>query len=94
MNETAADMQSEVLAACEQAGRLWAERFQSEIALCSESMAELAAARSASEFMDAYSHCLARRFRMAADDAQRLYRNYLQLTQAFARPFMGGGPSS
>jgi hypothetical protein len=56
---------------------------------CYDSMAELAGARSGQEYLNAYSHCLGHRFRMAAEDAQHLFQDCLHASQALARPFLG-----
>jgi hypothetical protein len=89
----AADVQKELLAICQQSGRTWAERVQAEFNFCSDAMAELAGARSGSEFLNLYTQCLGRRFRMAADDAQHLFQDWLNASQALTLPFLGGRQS-
>jgi hypothetical protein len=88
--DAAAGVQSELLAVCEQTGKAWAQRLQAEFNFCSDAMAELAAARSGPEYLNVYSQCLGRRFRMAAEDAQHLFQDCLDASQAFTRPFLGG----
>jgi hypothetical protein len=86
----AADVQRELSAVCEQTGKTWAQRLQEEFNFCSDAMAGFAAARSGPEFLNAYSQCLGQRFRMAAEDAQHLFQDWLDVSQAFTRPFLGG----
>jgi hypothetical protein len=91
--DAAVDVQKELLAVCQQFGRAWAERVQTEFNFWSDAMAELAGARSGSEFMNLYSQCLGRRFRMAADDAQHLFQDWLNASQVPTRPFLSGRQS-
>jgi hypothetical protein len=86
--DAAADVQKEQLAICRQSGRAWAERVQTEFNFWSDAIAELAGARSGTEFLNLYSQCLGRRFRMAADDAQHLFQDWLNASQAPTRPFL------
>lgn len=83
--DVTADMQKQVLAVCEHAGKGWAERLQSEIQLCSDAWAQLAGVRSGQDLLNVYSDCLSRRMRLAAEDAQRLCQDYLHVTEALTK---------
>lgn len=69
-------LQREVLSATEQASRTLTDRAQSETALWFDFMAKLSAARSAPEFLEAYSSCISHRMQAAVDDSRRLIENY------------------
>ena len=71
----------------------WAGRVQAEFSFCSNTMAELAGARSGTDFLNLYLQCLGRRFRMAADDAQHLFQDWLTASQALTLLFLGGRQS-
>jgi hypothetical protein len=79
--------QKELLSLCEQAGRSWGDRLQSEVSLWSETMAKLSATRSLPEFLDTYAKCMTRRMEMAMEDSKRLVEECSEATQKVAKAF-------
>ena len=88
--EAMTDLQKNLLVTCEEIGEEWASRLQYEAGLWSELMGKLAAARSAPDFVGAYSDCLSRRLRMVGDDSQRLGEHYQRMTQHVADALSDG----
>jgi Phasin protein len=88
--EAMTDLQKNLLATCEEIGEEWASRLQYEAGLWSELMGKLAAARSAPDFVGAYSDCLSRRLRMVGDDSQRVVEHYQRMTQHVADALSDG----
>jgi hypothetical protein len=70
--EAMLDAQKEFLGACEEAGRAWLARMQSEMELWSGFAARLSATHSVPEAVAAYQDCVAQRMKMAAEDGQWL----------------------
>lgn len=90
----AAALQKEFFQAYEEASRAWLARAQSQAALWSELAAKLAATRSISEAVEAYTKCVSQQMQMTAEDGQRLINDCQQFTQRLAMPFSNGGPTA
>lgn len=68
------DLQKELLAAYDEAGRAWVARVKSEVDLWSDLATKLTGARNVPEGMEAYGACASQRLQLAAEDGQRLFR--------------------
>jgi hypothetical protein len=79
--------QKELLAVCEEAGRAWGGRLQSEVNLWSETMAKLSVTRSLPEFWDTYAKCMTRRMEMAMEDTKKLVEECNEATQKVVKAF-------
>jgi hypothetical protein len=79
--------QRELISVCEEAGRAWGSRLQSEVNLWSDTMARLTATRSLPEFLDTYAKCMTRRMEMAMDDSRKLFEECSEMTQKVVKAF-------
>ncbi len=79
--EATVALQKEILEAYEQASRAWLERVQSEVAMWSDVATKLTASRSVPEALEVYIKCVSQRMQMTAEDGQRLFKDYQQITQ-------------
>jgi hypothetical protein len=81
MGESALTLQKEILDAYAQLNRAWFARMESEVALWSDLAAKLSATGSFPEALEAYRRCVSRQMEMTAEDGQRLFNDYQQMTQ-------------
>jgi hypothetical protein len=79
--QAALALQKELLETYEQASRDWLARMQSEVALWSDLAKKLVATRSVPEALEAYGECLSAQMKMTAEDGQRLFSDWQQVTQ-------------
>ena len=84
--EVAATLQKEVLEGYAQFNRGWLARMQSEIALWSELSSDLTASRSLPDAFNIYTKWVSRQMQMTAEDGQRLFNGYQQISQRVTRP--------
>jgi len=81
MGESALTLQKEILDAYAQLNRAWFARIESEVALWSNLATKLSAIRSVPEALEAYTSCVSQQMEMTAEDGQRLFNDYQQMTQ-------------
>jgi len=83
--------QKELLDACQQVGRYWLDRTQSEIALWANLGAKLSTTRSFPEGYEAFAKCVSQQMTMTAEDGQHLLNDYQQMTQKITQSLNNGG---
>lgn len=88
-SEAMVAMQKEVLAAYQEASRVWVERVKSEIELWSELAAKLSASRSVPDGLEAYRDSIAQRVQMATEDGRRLFEDGQKIIAAITRSLEG-----
>ncbi len=93
-NQTEAmlNMQKEMMAAYEEAGRSWIERVKAEVELWSDLAAKLSASHSAPDGLQAYRDSVAQRMKMAAEDGQRMFAEGQKIIGAVSRSMSDGWP--
>src|SRR5262245_8374644 len=88
------NVQKELLAAYEQASRVWLARLESDVDLWSELAAKLGSTQSVPEILQAYHKCVAQRMQMAADDGRQLFEECQKITQKIGRSMSNGWPKA
>jgi hypothetical protein len=83
--EAALALQKDLLAAYEQASRIWLTRVQSEVALWSDLATRLAGTPTVPEVFEAYSKCVSQSMKMIADDGRLLADEAQQIVQKKTR---------
>jgi hypothetical protein len=92
--EAALRLQKELLEAYEQASRSWLSRIKSEMELWSELTSKLTATQTVPEAIEAYQKYVTERMQMAAEDGQRTFNEWQEITQKITRSLSGGWPSA
>ena len=82
--------QQEMLNACQEAGRAWADRLKAEVELWSDLAAKLTASRSLPEGLQAYQDCISHRVQMATEDSQRLLEDSQKVVAAVTNSLSSG----
>jgi hypothetical protein len=90
--EAALNLQKAILESCEQAGRTWIDRMQSEISLWSDLASKLSSTKSVPEAFETYTKCMSQRIQMAADDGRKLVEEAQQMTQKVVQSLGNGRP--
>src|SRR5215471_11392856 len=88
--QAALALQKELLETYERASRDWLARMQSEAALWSNLAKQLVATRSVPEALEAYGECLSAQMKMTAEDGQRLFNDWQQVTQKVTKSLGNG----
>ena len=70
--EAAVALQKDLLAAYEEASRVWLARVRSEVTLWSDLANRLTKTRSGPEAIETYAQCVSQRMKMAIDDGRLL----------------------
>jgi hypothetical protein len=91
--QAAAALQKELLEAYEQAGRTWLARVRSEMALWTELVTTLTAARSVPDTLQAYTKCVSQQMKMTAEDGQHLLNDCQEITQKLSKAVAHRWPS-
>ena len=86
------NVQKELIAAYEEAGRSWIERVKAEVDLWSNLAAKLSASDSAPDRMEACSETVAQRMKMAAEDGQRLLEEGQKIIGAVSHSMSASWP--
>jgi hypothetical protein len=74
-------LHQQVLHACENAGRYWFNRVNSDSELWTHIMTKMATAKSAPEAMGIYQEWMAQQLHRLADDGQRMSEEVQKITQ-------------
>jgi hypothetical protein len=82
--EAALALQKELLESYGRASRAWLARFQTEIAIWS-GLGKTVAGRSIPEVVQAYGECVSEQIKMSAEDAQRVFDDWRELTEKVTR---------
>jgi hypothetical protein len=90
--EAMLNVQKELMAAYEEAGRSWIERVKAEVELWSDLAAKLSTSHSGLDRMEACRETAAQRMKMAADDGQRLLEEGQKIIGAVSRSLPGNWP--
>lgn len=75
-------LQKEVLDACQEAGRAWADRAKAEVDFWSELATKLSECHSVPEGVEAYRDSMSHRMQMAAEDTQHLMQDSQKMIAA------------
>jgi hypothetical protein len=89
--EAALALQKDVLAAYDEASRVWLARLQSEVALWSDLATKLGTTRTVPEALEAYTKCVSQRMKMAADDGRLLADEAQQIARKIKKSLGNGG---
>lgn len=90
--EATLNLQKEMSAAIEQAGKNWTDRLKVESELASEFAAKLTSCKSVPETAQVYQEWLARRMKLVFDDGQQLIADGQKLMNSYTRAVFNGGP--
>lgn len=88
------NVQKELLAAYQEAGRSWLARMESELELWNGLAAKLSASRTVPEGVKAYSDCVSQRMQMAAEDGRHLFDDAQKLMATITGSFNGAATGS
>ena len=81
----ALSLQKELLAAYDEASRIWLARMRTEVALWSDLAAKLGTTKTMPEALEAYAQCVSQRMQMAADDGRLLVEEAQQIAEKITR---------
>ena len=81
------NVQKELLAAYENAGRSWLKRMESELELWNDFAAKLKASHTLPEGMKAYGDCIAQRMQLMAEDGRHLFDDAQKLATTITGSF-------
>jgi hypothetical protein len=90
--EAMLNMQKEITAAYEEAGRAWVDRVKSEMELWSGLASKLSTSKSVPDGFGVYQDTVAQRMKLAADDVQRLLDEGQKIMGAMTRSLSNGWP--
>lgn len=83
--ETAVGLQKDLLQAYQRLSRIWLERMQVEVALWTRLVSDLAASKSDTDILKAYTEHVTRQFRLSAEDGRHMFSDYQEIARKFAR---------
>ena len=83
--EASAALQRELLETYQRLSQAWIERVQSEVELWTRLANSLASTASVSDALASYSACLSKQIQMTAEDGQRLFNDYQEISETIAR---------
>lgn len=84
-DQISAALQKELLETYQRLSQAWIERVQSEVDLWTRLANSLAATATVSDALASYSQCLSKQIQMTAEDGQRLFNDYQEISETIAR---------
>lgn len=84
-SETSIALQKELLETYQRLGRAWLERVQAEMELWTGLASSLASSPSVTASLQSYTETLCKQIQMTAEDGQRLFSDYQEISEKFAK---------